>query len=82
MVIRFIKGAIHGVIILPVVLHAAFAALVAFIDQNLDRNLGLPTSIVRNAYRYNLMWFNAKVLDPELVHSGWPHAGLAILPPH
>ena len=44
--LRFIKGAIHGAIILPVVLHAGFAALIAFIDQNMDQNLGLPNSAV------------------------------------
>lgn len=44
--LRFIKGAIHGAIALPLALHALFAALVVFIDQNLDGNLGLPASIV------------------------------------
>ena len=52
LVLRFIKGAIHGVIALPVVLHALFAVLIVFIDQNLDRNLGLPTSIVRNSHLF------------------------------
>lgn len=44
--LRFIKGAIHGAIILPVALHAIFAALVAFIDQGPDLSLGLPNSTV------------------------------------
>ena len=47
LVFRFIKGAIHGAIVVPVSLHALFAAIVAFVDQNLDVNLGLPASIVQ-----------------------------------
>lgn len=43
--LRFIKGAIHAAIILPVALHAAFAALVVALDHNVQ-DLGLPASIV------------------------------------
>ena len=46
LVLRFIKGAIHGAILVPVILHALFAVLIVFVDQNLDRNLGLPPSII------------------------------------
>ncbi|KAL9587448.1 MAG: hypothetical protein Q9212_000264 [Teloschistes hypoglaucus] len=44
--LRFIKGAIHGAIVLPVALHAAFAGLVVAFDHQV-RGLGLPASIVR-----------------------------------
>ena len=46
LVLRFIKGAIHGAILLPVLLHTLVAALIAFVDQNLDFQLGLPVSII------------------------------------
>lgn len=49
--LRFIKGAIHAAIILPVTLHGLFAALVVFLDQHLDGSLGLPASIVRQYTR-------------------------------
>lgn len=45
--LRFIKGAIHGAIILPMLLHAAFAVVVVALDRNVQ-DLGLPASIVRN----------------------------------
>lgn len=67
--LRFIKGAIHAAIILPVTLHGLFAALVVFLDQHLDGNLGLPASIIpslsivvglmlvfRNQTAYNRFW--------------------------
>ncbi|KAI9660822.1 MAG: hypothetical protein M1829_006475 [Trizodia sp. TS-e1964] len=40
------KGAIHSMILLPVVLHALFTALIVYIDRNLDGRLGLPSSII------------------------------------
>ena len=46
LVLRFIKGAIHGAILVPVVLHALFAVLIVFVDRNLEGNLGLPPSII------------------------------------
>ena len=46
LVLRFIKGAIHGAIIVPVVLHTLFAVLIVFVDRNLEGNLGLPPSII------------------------------------
>lgn len=49
--LRFIKGAIHAAIILPVTLHGLFAALAVFLDQHLDGSLGLPASIVRQYRR-------------------------------
>ncbi|KAI9730982.1 MAG: hypothetical protein M1834_005443 [Cirrosporium novae-zelandiae] len=69
LVLRFIKGAIHGAILLPVFLHALFTILIVYIDQNLDHNLGLPASIIpslsivvglmlvfRNQTSYNRFW--------------------------
>ena len=44
--LRFIKGAIHSDIAVPVVLHAAFAALVCYLDQIRDDHLGLPSSTI------------------------------------
>lgn len=43
---RFIKGAIHHVIILPMMLHGLFATLVVYFDRTKGYPLGLPTSIV------------------------------------
>ncbi|KAK0507829.1 hypothetical protein JMJ35_009718 [Cladonia borealis] len=67
--LRFIKGAIHSVIILPVTLHGLFAALIVFLDLHLDGSLSLPTSIIpslsivvglmlvfRNQTSYNRFW--------------------------
>ena len=44
--LRFIKGAIHGAILIPVMFHGLFAALIVFLDQHHAGNLGLPASIV------------------------------------
>lgn len=46
LVLRFIKGAIHADIAIPVVLHAAWAALVVYIDRVRDDHIGLPSSII------------------------------------
>ncbi|MCJ1256155.1 hypothetical protein MMC24_003975 [Lignoscripta atroalba] len=67
--LRFAKGAIHGTIVVPVVLHALFAALIVYIDQCLNGHLGLPASIIpslsivvglmlvfRNQTSYNRFW--------------------------
>lgn len=39
LVLRFIKGAIHRDISFPVILHAAFAALIVYLDLNRDGHL-------------------------------------------
>lgn len=46
LVLRFIKGAIHGSILLSTTLHALFAALIVYIDKQMDGDLGLPSSII------------------------------------
>jgi putative membrane protein len=43
---RFIKGAIHHVIIVPIILHAVFTTLVVYFDRVKGYRLGLPASIV------------------------------------
>ncbi|KAL8786162.1 MAG: hypothetical protein Q9213_002932 [Squamulea squamosa] len=60
--LRFIKGAIHGAIIVPVLLHTAFAVLVVALDHNI-KDLGLPASIVfRNQTSYNRFWDGRNLL--------------------
>ncbi|KAL2048154.1 hypothetical protein N7G274_000065 [Stereocaulon virgatum] len=67
--LRFVKGAIHGAIILPVTLHGLFAALIVFLDLHREGSLGLPASIIpslsivvglmlvfRNQTSYNRFW--------------------------
>lgn len=44
--LRFIKGAIHREITVPVVFHGLFAALIVFLDGHHAGKLGLPASIV------------------------------------
>ncbi|KAF2197130.1 hypothetical protein GQ43DRAFT_425186 [Delitschia confertaspora ATCC 74209] len=46
LVLRFYKGAIHNLIILPVTLHSLFTALIVYLDRHVTGNLGLPASIV------------------------------------
>jgi putative membrane protein len=47
LVFRFIKGAIHGAILVQVVLHAIFTAFVVWLDRYVFDTVGLPNSIVR-----------------------------------
>jgi putative membrane protein len=76
LVLRFIKGAIHVDIALPVVLHAAWAALIVYIDQVRDDHIGLPSSIIpslsivvglmlvfRNSTSYDRFW---QVIHPQI----------------
>lgn len=46
LVFRFIKGAIHGAILIPVFCHAVFTTLVVVLDRYVFNTVGLPTSIV------------------------------------
>lgn len=55
--LRFIKGAIHGAIILPVLLHATFTALIVALDHNV-KDLGLPASIVSQLHLSHTITIN------------------------
>lgn len=46
LVLRFVKGAVHVDILLPVVLHASISAVVCYLDQIRDEHLGLPSSTI------------------------------------
>ncbi|QIW94590.1 hypothetical protein AMS68_000108 [Peltaster fructicola] len=46
LVLRFIKGAIHVDIAVPVLLHTAWASFVAWLEWRLDGHLSLPGSII------------------------------------
>ncbi|KAL8710057.1 MAG: hypothetical protein Q9220_005328 [cf. Caloplaca sp. 1 TL-2023] len=74
--LRFIKGAIHGAIVLPVLLHAAFALMIVVLDHNVH-DIGLPASIIpslsivvglmldkvfRNQTSYNRFWDGRNLL--------------------
>jgi len=75
--LRFIKGAIHVDIAIPVILHAAWGALVCYIDQTRHDHVGLPSSIIpslsivvglmlvfRNSTSYDRFW--------QVCISQWP----------
>lgn len=46
LVLRVIKGAIHIDVAVPVLFHAAFAALICYLDQLRDGHLGIPSSVI------------------------------------
>lgn len=46
LVFRFIKGAVHGAIIVPVIWHAIFTAFVVWLDKYVFESVGLPSTIV------------------------------------
>ena len=67
--IRFVKGAIHGDIAIPVLLHAAVASLVVYLDLRQDGHLRIPSStlpslsivvglmlVFRNQTSYDRFW--------------------------
>ncbi|KAI5300257.1 hypothetical protein KEM56_002607 [Ascosphaera pollenicola] len=70
LVLRFIKGAVHIDILLPVVLHALFTAAVVYLDTYvIERGIGLPPTIIpslsivvglllvfRNQTSFNRFW--------------------------
>ncbi|KAL5343220.1 UPF0187-domain-containing protein [Aspergillus crustosus] len=69
LVFRFIKGAIHGAILVYVILHAAFTAFIICLDQYVFDTVGLPNTIIpslsivvglmlvfRNQTSYNRFW--------------------------
>jgi putative membrane protein len=46
LVFRFIKGAVHAAIIVPVVCHAIFTAVIICLDKYVFDTVGLPSTIV------------------------------------
>ncbi|PGH27679.1 hypothetical protein AJ80_00694 [Polytolypa hystricis UAMH7299] len=69
LVLRFIKGAVHGAIILPVLYHAVFTVLIICLDRYALASIGLPSTIIpslsivvglilvfRNQTSYNRFW--------------------------
>ncbi|CRG84433.1 E3 ubiquitin-protein ligase DMA1 [Talaromyces islandicus] len=69
LVFRFIKGAIHGAILIPVFCHAVFTAVVVVLDRHVFNTVGLPSTIIpslsivvglmlvfRNQTSYNRFW--------------------------
>ena len=46
LVFRFVKGAVHGRIVVPITLHALFTTMVCYLDLSRGLALGLPSSIV------------------------------------
>ncbi|KKY20726.1 hypothetical protein UCDDS831_g04502 [Diplodia seriata] len=75
LVLRFIKGAIHGAIFVPVFLHATFTALIVYLDSTVGE-FGLPSSIIpslsivvglmlvfRNGTSYDRFWTGRNLLN-------------------
>ncbi|EGD92270.1 hypothetical protein H112_00168 [Trichophyton rubrum D6] len=69
LVLRFIKGAIHGAILLPVLGHAIFTVIVVILDKHVFDTVGVPPTIIpslsivvglilvfRNQTSYNRFW--------------------------
>lgn len=69
LVLRFAKGAIHNIIIVPVLLHSLFTALIVYLDTHVFTSLGLPATIIpslsivvglmlvfRNGTSYDRFW--------------------------
>ncbi|WEW61014.1 hypothetical protein PRK78_006503 [Emydomyces testavorans] len=69
LVLRFIKGAVHSAILIPLVCHALFTVLVVCLDKYVYDSLGLPPTIIpslsivvglilvfRNQTSYNRFW--------------------------
>ncbi|EPS44544.1 hypothetical protein H072_1443 [Dactylellina haptotyla CBS 200.50] len=67
--LRFIKGSVHASIIGPIVFYTLFTALVVYIDQHLNVNLGVPSTVTpslsivvglllvfRNSSSYERFW--------------------------
>ena len=69
LILRFTKGSIHSVILLPVILHSLFTVLIVYLDRYVDGSVGLPSTIVpsvsivvglmlvfRNSTSYDRFW--------------------------
>jgi putative membrane protein len=46
LVLRFIKGAIHVDIAIPIILSALWASFIVYLDNVRDDHIGLPNSII------------------------------------
>ncbi|KAF2635266.1 UPF0187-domain-containing protein [Massarina eburnea CBS 473.64] len=69
LVLRFSRGAIHDLVLIPVVLHSLFTALIVYLDTYVFTSLGLPSTIIpslsivvglmlvfRNGTSYDRFW--------------------------
>ncbi|KAF2676464.1 hypothetical protein K458DRAFT_396899 [Lentithecium fluviatile CBS 122367] len=69
LVLRFAKGAIHNIILIPVLLHSLFTVLIVYLDKHVFTSLGLPSTIIpslsivvglmlvfRNGTSYDRFW--------------------------
>ncbi|ORY19575.1 Bestrophin/UPF0187 [Clohesyomyces aquaticus] len=69
LVLRFAKGAIHNIIIIPVLLHSLFTVLIVYLDRNITGSLGVPATVIpslsivvglmlvfRNTSSYDRFW--------------------------
>lgn len=69
LVLRFAKGSIHTIIILPVVLHSLFTVLIVYLDQHITDHISIPSTIIpslsivvglmlvfRNSTSYDRFW--------------------------
>lgn len=79
LVLRFAKGAIHGIIIVPVILHSVFTVLIVYLDRYVNGNVGLPATIIpslsivvglmlvfRNSTSYDRFWTGRNCLTTIL----------------
>jgi putative membrane protein len=68
-VLRFAKGAIHNLIVVPVLLHSLFTVLIVYLDTYVAGNLSIPSTIIpslsivvglmlvfRNSTAYDRFW--------------------------
>lgn len=46
LVLRFWKGSIHGVILIPVVIHSLLAAFIVYVNEHITSDFNLPSSII------------------------------------
>ncbi|KAF1999905.1 hypothetical protein P154DRAFT_522977 [Amniculicola lignicola CBS 123094] len=46
LVLRFTKGSIHSIVVIPVILHSLFTALVVYLTRHAHASLGLPPTII------------------------------------
>jgi putative membrane protein len=69
LVLRFAKGAIHNIILVPVLLHSLFTVLIVYLDRYVAGNISIPSTIIpslsivvglmlvfRNSTSYDRFW--------------------------